>query len=229
MISYYRLTLSITHEILMRVLSGSQVGYPNVGKSSTLNALLGRKLVPVSATPGKTKRLQTHFVPSARYAHDSRPDSAATDTPTEDDDAAAHESDLSSEAEAESGPEAESEGHGGSDAEQKQDVNANDEETARAEAERPPHDDRAPKPEPETEPVPDTSSKEPDVEAESQSGVGSAGGGRKLLLCDCPGLVMPALAPSRAHLVAFGVLPIDHCRDLDTPAQLVHTCTDTFT
>lgn len=35
------------------------VGYPNVGKSSTINALLGEKKVSVSATPGKTKHFQT--------------------------------------------------------------------------------------------------------------------------------------------------------------------------
>jgi ribosome biogenesis GTPase A len=35
------------------------VGYPNVGKSSTINALFGRKRVAVSATPGKTKHFQT--------------------------------------------------------------------------------------------------------------------------------------------------------------------------
>lgn len=35
------------------------VGYPNVGKSSTINVLLGNKKVAVAATPGKTKRLQT--------------------------------------------------------------------------------------------------------------------------------------------------------------------------
>ncbi|KAJ3121501.1 hypothetical protein HK101_006733, partial [Irineochytrium annulatum] len=35
------------------------VGYPNVGKSSTLNALAGAKLVTVSSTPGKTKHFQT--------------------------------------------------------------------------------------------------------------------------------------------------------------------------
>ncbi|GAA5914928.1 uncharacterized protein JCM6883_002971 [Sporobolomyces salmoneus] len=35
------------------------VGYPNVGKSSTINALIGEKKVSVSATPGKTKHLQT--------------------------------------------------------------------------------------------------------------------------------------------------------------------------
>ncbi|KAF2866475.1 hypothetical protein BDV95DRAFT_631647 [Massariosphaeria phaeospora] len=38
------------------------VGYPNVGKSSTINALIGSKKVSVSATPGKTKHFQTiHF------------------------------------------------------------------------------------------------------------------------------------------------------------------------
>ncbi|KAI8621922.1 hypothetical protein BC830DRAFT_1211636 [Chytriomyces sp. MP71] len=35
------------------------VGYPNVGKSSTLNALVGSKKVTVSSTPGKTKHFQT--------------------------------------------------------------------------------------------------------------------------------------------------------------------------
>jgi large subunit GTPase 1 len=41
------------------------VGYPNVGKSSTINALLGEKKVSVSSTPGKTKHFQTiHLSPS---------------------------------------------------------------------------------------------------------------------------------------------------------------------
>ncbi|EER27256.1 hypothetical protein D8B26_005809 [Coccidioides posadasii str. Silveira] len=41
------------------------VGYPNVGKSSTINALLGAKKVSVSATPGKTKHFQTlHLSPT---------------------------------------------------------------------------------------------------------------------------------------------------------------------
>ena len=35
------------------------VGYPNVGKSSTINALIGAKKVSVSTTPGKTKHFQT--------------------------------------------------------------------------------------------------------------------------------------------------------------------------
>ena len=35
------------------------VGYPNVGKSSTINSLIGEKKVSVSSTPGKTKHFQT--------------------------------------------------------------------------------------------------------------------------------------------------------------------------
>ncbi|KAL7676994.1 hypothetical protein ACOME3_003243 [Neoechinorhynchus agilis] len=35
------------------------VGYPNVGKSSTINSLFQKKKVAISATPGKTKYLQT--------------------------------------------------------------------------------------------------------------------------------------------------------------------------
>uniref|UniRef100_A0A8C6XFA4 Large subunit GTPase 1 homolog n=1 Tax=Naja naja TaxID=35670 RepID=A0A8C6XFA4_NAJNA len=38
------------------------VGYPNVGKSSTINTILGKKKVSVSATPGRTKHFQTLFV-----------------------------------------------------------------------------------------------------------------------------------------------------------------------
>lgn len=37
------------------------VGYPNVGKSSTINSLLTYKKVSVSATPGKTKHFQVCF------------------------------------------------------------------------------------------------------------------------------------------------------------------------
>ncbi len=37
-------------------------GYPNVGKSSTINKLMGEKKVTVSATPGKTKHFQSLFL-----------------------------------------------------------------------------------------------------------------------------------------------------------------------
>ncbi|XP_060078328.1 large subunit GTPase 1 homolog [Ylistrum balloti] len=40
------------------------VGYPNVGKSSSINAILRSKKVPVSATPGRTKHFQTLYVDS---------------------------------------------------------------------------------------------------------------------------------------------------------------------
>lgn len=40
------------------------VGYPNVGKSSTINRILGMKKTSVSATPGKTKHFQTLIVDS---------------------------------------------------------------------------------------------------------------------------------------------------------------------
>jgi large subunit GTPase 1 len=39
------------------------VGYPNVGKSSVINALFGAKKVSMSRTPGKTKHLQTLELP----------------------------------------------------------------------------------------------------------------------------------------------------------------------
>jgi large subunit GTPase 1 len=83
------------------------VGYPNVGKSSTINALLGAKKVSVSATPGKTKHFQTLYLSP------------------------------------------------------------------------------------------------------------------NLLLCDCPGLVFPNFATTKAELVVNGVLPIDQLREFTGPAGLV--------
>lgn len=38
------------------------VGHPNVGKSSFMNALIGKKVVSVSRTPGHTKHFQTIFL-----------------------------------------------------------------------------------------------------------------------------------------------------------------------
>lgn len=38
------------------------VGYPNVGKSSTLNCLVGEKKASVSTIPGKTKHFQTIII-----------------------------------------------------------------------------------------------------------------------------------------------------------------------
>lgn len=38
------------------------VGYPNVGKSSTINSLLGEKKVAVAMTPGKTKHYQVFYL-----------------------------------------------------------------------------------------------------------------------------------------------------------------------
>jgi len=40
-------------------LSVGTVGYPNVGKSSVINVLMGVKKVGVAAMPGKTKHFQT--------------------------------------------------------------------------------------------------------------------------------------------------------------------------
>ena len=83
------------------------VGYPNVGKSSTINALIGAKKVSVSSTPGKTKHFQTIHL-------------------------------------------------------------------------------------------------SPDV-----------------ILCDCPGLVFPSFATTKAELVCNGILPIDQLREFTGPAGLV--------
>jgi ribosome biogenesis GTPase A len=49
---------SSTHILLYKIFAG-MVGYPNVGKSSTINRLFGRKVVSVSATPGRTRHFQT--------------------------------------------------------------------------------------------------------------------------------------------------------------------------
>lgn len=99
------------------------VGYPNVGKSSTINALCGTKRVSVAATPGHTKHYQSLVVP-----------------------------------------------------------------------------------------LPD------DVRQHLPSNYTQLG------LCDCPGLVFPAMTTSRADLVLNGVLPVDQLRtwvQIVTPIQLM--------
>lgn len=53
--------LKIVHHgkrVTENVVTIGLVGYPNVGKSSTINSLLAEKKVSVSATPGKTKHFQ---------------------------------------------------------------------------------------------------------------------------------------------------------------------------
>ncbi|KAH9322489.1 hypothetical protein KI387_017128 [Taxus chinensis] len=52
---------SMLHSASMRVIVGF-VGYPNVGKSSTINALVGEKKTGVTSTPGKTKHFQTLII-----------------------------------------------------------------------------------------------------------------------------------------------------------------------
>eukprot|EP00897_Mesotaenium_endlicherianum_P010478 jgi/Mesen1/9459/ME000627S08849 len=47
------------------------VGYPNVGKSSTVNALAGAKKTGVTSTPGKTKHFQTLILSDALMLCDS--------------------------------------------------------------------------------------------------------------------------------------------------------------
>nr|XP_014430719.1 guanine nucleotide-binding protein-like 1 [Pelodiscus sinensis] len=44
------------------VLTVGCVGFPNVGKSSLMNGLVGHKVVSVSRTPGHTKYFQTYFL-----------------------------------------------------------------------------------------------------------------------------------------------------------------------
>ncbi|KAL5965748.1 hypothetical protein TSMEX_006521 [Taenia solium] len=65
-LSVHELIAELTHMGTKRgdcpYLTVGFLGYPNVGKSSTLNALCGAKKTPVSATPGKTKHFQTIFL-----------------------------------------------------------------------------------------------------------------------------------------------------------------------
>jgi large subunit GTPase 1 len=48
-----------TKEFKQEKIQVGLVGYPNVGKSSVINALFGKKKVAVASMPGKTKHFQT--------------------------------------------------------------------------------------------------------------------------------------------------------------------------
>jgi large subunit GTPase 1 len=43
----------------------------------------------------------------------------------------------------------------------------------------------------------------------------------KIMLCDCPGLVFPSFATTKAAMVCDGVLPIDQLREYTGPMGLV--------
>jgi large subunit GTPase 1 len=45
--------------------------------------------------------------------------------------------------------------------------------------------------------------------------------GREVELCDCPGLVFPSFANSKAEMMCCGVLPIDQMRDHISPINLL--------
>lgn len=62
LIDYFRQSYGEKSRIQKNILSVGLVGYPNVGKSSTINSLLSMKRVAVSSTPGKTKHFQTFYI-----------------------------------------------------------------------------------------------------------------------------------------------------------------------
>ena len=128
------------------------VGYPNVGKSSTINSLLTSKRVRVGATPGKTKHLQTIFL----TADDDTNQQEHISITNMDEGLASMTVSLSG---------------------------ANDAGMAKW-----PSKERTCPP---------------------------------ICLVDCPGLVFPNFATTRAELVVNGILPIDQLRDSVAPCDLV--------
>lgn len=62
LIEYFRTVYQQGATYTENVTTIGLVGYPNVGKSSTINALMTEKKVSVSATPGKTKHFQTLYL-----------------------------------------------------------------------------------------------------------------------------------------------------------------------
>lgn len=61
LIQYFKAKAFNIHPDATQVIVG-MVGYPNVGKSSTINRIYGSKKTSVSSTPGKTKHFQTLIV-----------------------------------------------------------------------------------------------------------------------------------------------------------------------
>ncbi|CAH2008687.1 unnamed protein product [Acanthoscelides obtectus] len=55
-------TIHTGTKVMQGVTTIGLIGYPNVGKSSTINSLLTIKKLAVSATPGKTKHFQTLYL-----------------------------------------------------------------------------------------------------------------------------------------------------------------------
>lgn len=55
----YAFTSTLANTIIVVFLPS---GFPNVGKSSVINSLVGRKVVSVSRTPGHTKYFQTYYL-----------------------------------------------------------------------------------------------------------------------------------------------------------------------
>jgi large subunit GTPase 1 len=44
---------------------------------------------------------------------------------------------------------------------------------------------------------------------------------KELMLCDCPGLVMPSFVFTKADLIINGILPIDQMRDHRPPVNII--------